>query len=300
MTTECEVELKFMLNGESVEKLASSALFPPGECRRREVVSTYFDTADFRIRRNNLSLRLRSVDGRYTQTVKANNAGDTGLFERDEWNRNVDDGEGPSMESLEETPIIDLLDAGGDAKLRPMFVMEIERLSRCVEYDRENSVEMALDRGVVRTGERELAIYEIEFELISGSYDRVFDLARAAAEVVPLWPSNRSKADLGYELVGCGPAPVIRKSDGRSISEAASAYINGFPNAGAAVSAPSSATLGLLVSAIDEARGPCCRSRSSRGADVSQRLSEIQTSELAMSQFAIDVLQHLIVPAVAN
>ncbi len=51
--------------------------------RRTTEVSVYFDTDKHKLRKNGVILRVRRVGNSHIQSIKA--TGDSGLFERDEW-----------------------------------------------------------------------------------------------------------------------------------------------------------------------------------------------------------------------
>jgi inorganic triphosphatase YgiF len=101
-----ELELKLEVGPRQLARLKTRALKPLGEPRARQRLgSVYFDTPDHRLREKGLSLRVRSVDGRYVQTVKQATAGQgAGLFDRFEWETEVE-GEEPDLEAAFRTPI---------------------------------------------------------------------------------------------------------------------------------------------------------------------------------------------------
>jgi inorganic triphosphatase YgiF len=83
-----EVELKLAVDPDDVERLEPHPLLRHASKPRR-LVSTYFDTADHRLRKAGLSLRIRTDGGRNVQTVKLANGAAAGLFARGEWEREV-------------------------------------------------------------------------------------------------------------------------------------------------------------------------------------------------------------------
>ncbi len=59
--------------------------FPP-----QTLANIYFDTADKRLRQNDIGLRIRGYDGRYEMTVKTGGKVVGGLHQRPEYNVDID------------------------------------------------------------------------------------------------------------------------------------------------------------------------------------------------------------------
>ena len=93
-----------------------------------------------------------------------------------------------------------------------MFETRIARTGYRVSRD-GSLVDVALDRGEVDTGERRLAVSELEFSLARGEPRELFRLARSLAEFVPLRLCTKSKGDRGYELLRNDVDPVDRAGD---------------------------------------------------------------------------------------
>ena len=83
-----EVELKLDLPARSLAKLTRGVLGgkAAGTATRVNLVSVYFDTRKFKLRRKGVSLRVRHIGGRHVQTIKQ----DAGaLLDRQEWEREI-------------------------------------------------------------------------------------------------------------------------------------------------------------------------------------------------------------------
>jgi triphosphatase len=207
-----EIELKLEVDPRDLPALRRHPLLrkafsaPAGP---RELLSTYFDTSDQRLRKAGLTLRLRQADGTTIQTVKRANRADAGLFDRSEWEGTVA-GDAPDLAAAAETALAPLLaEEGVREGLAPMFAVSSKRSSASLSGDGW-SVEMTLDDGAVEGAGRREIICEVELELQTGSPRDLFRLARELAEQVPLRLGIRTKADRGYALIGGEGAQVVK------------------------------------------------------------------------------------------
>ena len=85
-----EVELKLELNAQDATRLAETSLVRGSQGRAEALSTVYFDTKNMDLREAGLSLRVREVDGRRIQTIKAKRSAAAGLFDRDEWEQEID------------------------------------------------------------------------------------------------------------------------------------------------------------------------------------------------------------------
>ncbi|SCW72853.1 Inorganic triphosphatase YgiF, contains CYTH and CHAD domains [Sphingobium faniae] len=195
-----EVELKLDLTSEAADALEASGLFP-GAPKVVAHYALYFDTPEHDLARAGLSLRVRRNDETRIQTIKADGGSAAGMFVRSEWERAAED-DRPILDDA--TPIPALL---GEkvARIAPLFTVENER--RLWAGD---GIEIALDRGRIFAGEREMPIHEVELEQKSGDPAALFALARRINAVAPVHLGVLSKAARGYRLLG--PAPAATKA----------------------------------------------------------------------------------------
>ena len=100
-----------------------------GRLRADALSTIYFDTKDFDLREAGLSLRVREVAGRRIQTIKAKRSAAAGLFDRDEWEQEVD-GDGPDLKTAAGTALEPVL-AGDSVRdgIRPIFAIRVDRLT---------------------------------------------------------------------------------------------------------------------------------------------------------------------------
>ena len=177
----------------------------------------YFDSADGRLARNRVALRLRSEGRRWVQTLKT--AGE-GAVHRLEHEVRVP-GSGAN------TPAIDLhrhdgSDAGKllhaaliatpSAALAERYATDVNRLRCMVRDGQGGEIEVALDIGQATAQLRSVALAELELEHKGGPVQGVFDLAFAWIEHGGLWLCTTSKAERGERLLQRQTVPPATKA----------------------------------------------------------------------------------------
>jgi inorganic triphosphatase YgiF len=197
-----ELELKFEVPEEVVAALQA-------ELRRHgaHVVTMsayYYDTPDFELAAQRVSLRLRREGRRWMQTLKVEGRSAVERLEH-----NV-----PVRGSRASPPVLDvdrhngthagsvLREALGDTGLRRLAVRystEVERLL-CDLQVGETAIEAALDIGHVAVGERTIPIRELELEHKGGPTGALFELAKSWSAFGGLCLSTVSKATRGTRL----------------------------------------------------------------------------------------------------
>ena len=71
-----EIELKLEIAADAAERLiADDSLLNASDCRSEHQLSVYYDTPDFRLRKNGYTLRVRSIDSGHVQTLKSLGSG---------------------------------------------------------------------------------------------------------------------------------------------------------------------------------------------------------------------------------
>ena len=189
-----ELELKFQLGAGALEALQGDA-FPLEKAQVSQLHAVYFDTPAHALRDGGFSLRVRGAGETYVQTLK-HRAG-RGLFERDEWEFEVP---GPELDlgRLQGTPAQAAI---GDAPLAPAFAVEVERRTHVVVVGAAR-IEVVFDTGLIVAGVRQEPIAEMELELLAGTPQDLFDLARKLQSGAALTLAFESKAERGYRLAG--------------------------------------------------------------------------------------------------
>jgi inorganic triphosphatase YgiF len=216
-----EAELKLLIDPSAAEALRRHPLLQQGASGKpalQQLVSTYFDTPDFFLKRQRVSLRVRQADGARIQTLKGPARISAGLHVRDEWETTLQD-ERPDLASLRALAGHDpywarlLSDPRLPDSLMPVFSNRINRTVWRVQPDSETEIMLVLDQGELRHESSSLPISEIELELKSGQPSALFDIALQLQRNVPLRLGNASKAERGYGLLAPQPLAAPLKSD---------------------------------------------------------------------------------------
>ena len=157
-----EVELKLEYDPADRARLLASPVLKAGGVQARRLVATYFDTPDLQLKKAGFALRIRKEGNKRVQTVKASDSSAAGLFVRGEWDRPVR-GAKPVLDERA-GPLGQMLDASVIARIAPIFLTDIERVSGPIE-EGDTLIEYAVDCGEARAGTRSVALCELELEL---------------------------------------------------------------------------------------------------------------------------------------
>ena len=94
--------------------------------------------------------------------------------------------------------------------LEPQFVTDIQRTSRTLELDGGTIVEVALDEGLIRSGNATEPVHELELELKDGSIGPLYHLALELLSALPLRIGVEAKAARGYRLAAGRPPAAVK------------------------------------------------------------------------------------------
>jgi inorganic triphosphatase YgiF len=195
MAPDRETELKLDVKRDTLPRLEASELFTHNEAESKSIPSVYFDTDGLDLHKAGLSLRVRQTNGTYLQTIKADFGNP---LVRGEWEQPIK-GPNPDLAAAHDTPLRRVLKDTGET-VKPIFETCVERSVRRLERA-GCTIEMALDKGEIRTGDRNAPLCELELELKEGTARELFELARKLNETVPLLVSMKSKAERGYAIL---------------------------------------------------------------------------------------------------
>ncbi len=200
-TAAAEIELKMRVPPARLrEVLALPLLLPERGSATRKLAATYFDTPALDLWRRRIALRVRREGRRWVQAVKSGGSVTSGVHQRLEIEGVLRDRH-PDLSILPRHPITKILRSRKVAEsLAPVLHTEITRSLRLLEPAPGVLIEVAIDRGFIRSGRRREQVCEIELELKSGPVTALFDLAQQLAEEMPLALEHRSKAERGYDL----------------------------------------------------------------------------------------------------
>jgi triphosphatase len=192
-----EIELKFRVLPGELRKLKAARTLRGKSSKEEDLVSVYFDTPKHKLARNDVTLRVRRHGDKFLQTIKS--GGSDGSFRRGEWEHEIK-GAVPNLREAHGTPLAPLLTKKLKRRLKPVFETRIHRTSIPVRKNR-SQIEVALDRGQIRSGRRSTPIGELELELKRGEVSEVFKLARQLTKLVPATLLLKSKSEQGYDLI---------------------------------------------------------------------------------------------------
>ncbi|MFC3285741.1 CYTH domain-containing protein [Litchfieldella rifensis] len=194
-----EIELKLALADSGPQRLASHPLLADRAPRITRLRNTYFDTPEATLEQAKVALRIRHTPCVRLQTLKTSGEGRGGLSIRGEWEWPID-GDELDLKGLAELPPMRDLGPETFVRLAPRFVTDFQRQTWDLEVA-GSRIELALDSGEIRAGERQAAINEIELELKDGPSEPLWNVAEQLAQRVPLRPANTSKAARGSALL---------------------------------------------------------------------------------------------------
>ncbi|MCL6417457.1 CYTH domain-containing protein [Aestuariirhabdus sp. Z084] len=199
-----ETELKLLLPPDQCELVRTHTLFSgDAACYqgRQRLLNCYYDTPQFDLRANRVALRVRHHESGYIQTLKTSGERSAGLSRRQEWEWPLES-EQLDLELLDEQHWP--LDERIKANLLPCFNTDFERECWLLEWtgDVHGTIEVALDQGQVMAAGQQLPICELELELKGGKEEALQEVADLLVQTISLTPSDISKAQRGYRLMG--------------------------------------------------------------------------------------------------
>jgi triphosphatase len=207
MPSQQEIEIKLDVPADYAGRLERLPLLKAAKASHTSTLrSVYFDTDKRNLRKNGLSLRVRSDDGRHRQTIKRRRGGSVGLFERDEWETELA-GRQPDLDAAERAGFKRSLNKKLRRGLKPIIEARVRRKVFLVDHG-GSKIELALDKGSVKAAGEASPLCEVELELKEGEPGELFKLAHAVSDAVPVTLATKSKAGRGYDLLdkeGNGP-----------------------------------------------------------------------------------------------
>ncbi|MBT6119391.1 MAG: CYTH domain-containing protein, partial [Rhodospirillaceae bacterium] len=220
---EHEIELKLRVEPDAADRvLRTPALrgLREGRARAERLVSVYFDTENCALAARGLALRIRHSGRSRVQTVKgplANGHGGS-LQRHGEWTTEIA-GDRPDLDRIAEPDLRKFLTRRKLKNgLEEVFRTEIHRRTVPLVFG-ETRAELAFDHGVIRSGEREEPVCEVELELLEGDPSHLYDIALMLAGELPLCVEHRTKSARGYRLFR-GTQPVAIRAGGLDLAPA--------------------------------------------------------------------------------
>ncbi|HUX29499.1 MAG TPA: CHAD domain-containing protein [Thiobacillus sp.] len=202
-----EIELKLALPPRQAEAFLKLMARRRSTPVRQLLVTRYFDTPNFALSAQGVALRVRRIGRRWLQTLKTEGERHGGLSHRAEYEMAVTRGSPDWTRFPPEAQA--WVPEALRAQLAPAFETRFYRTAWLIKGRGGAQIEVALDVGEVRAGERSQPICEIELELKAGQPDALFALALVWAGRLDCLPFDVSKAERGVRLAhGEGAEPV--------------------------------------------------------------------------------------------
>jgi triphosphatase len=218
-----EIELKFQVPAARSQAVAQAVA--TATATRVALRARYFDTADRRLGRAGLALRVRKEGRRWVQTLKG--AGD-GIWQRLE--HEVPLRVAAGVQPLADPALHDGTPAGealrqalGDGELQPIYGTEVMRTLRLVRAP-GCVVELAYDHGALVAGDRRWPLCELEFELKAGEPGALVAVASRWVARFGLTLDVRTKAERGERLARGVRLGAPAKAQPLQLPEAVDSY----------------------------------------------------------------------------
>jgi len=203
-----EVELKLALSPKDLRRLqALPWIRAMGRSAARQMlVSVYYDTEQFTLRDDGVSLRVRRIGNKRLQTVKA--AGSGAPFARREWEEEIASDK-PDFACAKGTALEPLLNKALRRDLKPVFETSVQRTAFLIRQGK-SEVELAIDRGTIKSGGHSRRISEIELELKNGDAAALCKITQRLSKTLPIRYGAKTKSERGYALVEARESEAAR------------------------------------------------------------------------------------------
>lgn len=207
-----EIELKILLDEAQERRLRASPVLKSNAvsaARTQTLTSRYFDTSDDVLRSEGIALRLRKAGRQWVQTVKRmTHPMSAGLSQPLEDECLLPNGT-LNLSLIQDDDLRE--DVIGYARdgLHVVAETEFRRTSRQVRSPAGGVVEVAIDKGVLRSDGQEQAFIEAELELIEGHAGDLYALAGLLFQTGPVRFSSSSKSERALALSGKVHAPPV-------------------------------------------------------------------------------------------
>lgn len=200
-----EIELKLEVDPDDLPLVRQAPALARTESHSSHQVTVYYDTPKTILRKHGFTLRVRSANGRFVQTVKPVTE-TVGLVSREEIETEVET-LAPDIETLKEHPIHALLGSDGSASLREWIRSDVTRTTWLIDTSTAQ-IEVDLDYGMLMADERCAEFAELEFELRDGPPVGLIMAARRLTDYAPVRLGVLTKAERGMQLARDAPAKV--------------------------------------------------------------------------------------------
>lgn len=200
-----ELEFKYRLQDEAQMEAVLGwpmlAVLRVGEPYRIDMETTYFDTASGDFSARHWTLRRRTENGRAVYCVKTPLGGAASGKLRGEWE--VEAGSwAEALPNLVEAGAPEALAAVSPEAFVPLCDARFTRQAQLLRLSKATSCELACDLGVLRGGEKEAPLCELELELKEGDEKELYAFSQMLAVCFRLKQEPRSKYARARKLAG--------------------------------------------------------------------------------------------------
>jgi inorganic triphosphatase YgiF len=201
-----ELEIRFAAPPDELTRLARGTELngvATGRPKIRQLITTYYDTPKLGLAKAGLSLRVRKSGGTYVQTVKTQSSGALASA-RGEFESSLPSPK-PDLRFVSDPTLRQQLTEIADTSpLQPVIETQIRRTTRALKTEEGDEIELAVDRGEIRTldnGRAVLPVNELELELKQGKPLALYDIARKLSRKTSLTLAMESKAERGMRAL---------------------------------------------------------------------------------------------------
>ncbi|MBV1887158.1 MAG: CHAD domain-containing protein, partial [Parvibaculaceae bacterium] len=200
-----EIELKLELTAQALKEFRASPYFKKlglDQPIKHTLRSTYFDTPNRPLKAHNIALRVRdNGQGQLIQTLKTRGVpGDIASVREEHETILGPQDPLPNLSALPENWRMLVESLTDNAPVQPIFETKVSRLTSLITTATGDTVEVALDQGWVTAGPLKHQLREIEFELVTGKPEALYELALGLVQTVPARLGVISKSQRGYAL----------------------------------------------------------------------------------------------------
>lgn len=194
-----ETELKLSLTPGVASRLAKHPLLSDAVPSRERVITTYYDTPDLRLQREQVVLHYRKTGSGWFASVGKTASGDREDAGRTEWEVAGEPGDFEFSQVDDRGFRLWLESLSQD--LQPAFTTSFTRSTWLLEPRTGVRIALALDRGWIVSEGRRQVICEIELELLSGSAGDLFSAVSALQSDLSLHPDASTNIQRGYRAL---------------------------------------------------------------------------------------------------
>jgi triphosphatase len=201
-----EIEIRFAASEHDLMRIAKGSVlhgFSVGPAATKRLNTVYYDTPQHAFARAGLSLRVRTNGVGYVQTVKDESSG--GLLSHRHEHECTVPTPLPDLSCIPDQHMRERLETIVDGgHIEPLIETRIHRTTRSVKSPAGDEVELAVDRGQIRTvanGYAAIAVSELELELKQGAPVVLFEIARRLSRKAPLTITIESKSARGMRAL---------------------------------------------------------------------------------------------------